>query len=233
MTVFPLHSAGLQARKVRTMKKLILISVLGAVGSLAMAQEVGRVISSTPVVQQYGVPRQVCNNTQVLVQQPKSGGGALLGAVAGGAAGNAIGDGSGRAIATLIGLVGGAIVGDRVEGDNAPQYQNVQQCGNQTFYENRTVAYNVVYEYAGRQYQVQMPNDPGPTVPVQVTPVGHPSAPYGQTQQPVVVAPSYPAPVYYPAPATVPVYPVYQRPYYAPIGLSLNLGYSNSRGHWR
>lgn len=228
-----LHAAGLQARKVRTMKKLILVSVLGAVGSVAMAQEVGRVISSTPVVQQYPVSRQVCNNSQVLVQQPKSGGGALLGAVAGGAAGNAIGDGSGRAIATLIGLVGGALVGDRIEGDSAPQYQNVQQCGNQTFYENRTVAYNVVYEFAGKQYQVQMPSDPGPTVPLQVTPVGNAPAPYGQPQPPYAATPGYPGPVYYPAPATAPVYPVYQRPYYAPIGLSLNLGFSNHRGHWR
>lgn len=233
MTKLPLYAAGLQARKVRTMKKLILVSVLGAVGSLAMAQEVGRVISSTPVVQQYPVPRQVCNNTQVLVQQPKSGGGALLGAVAGGAAGNAIGDGGGRAIATLIGLVGGALVGDRIEGDNAPQYQNVQQCGNQTFYENRTVAYNVVYEFAGKQYQVQMPNDPGPTVQLQVTPVGGAPSQYGQPQQPYAATPGYPGQVYYPAPATAPAYPVYQRPYYSPIGLSLNLGFSNSRGHWR
>lgn len=215
------------------MKKLILASAIGAIGSLAMAQEVGRVISSTPVVQQYPVARQVCNNTQVLVQQPKSGGGALLGAVAGGAAGNAIGDGGGRAVATLIGLVGGALVGDRIEGDSAPQYQNVQQCGNQTFYENRTVAYNVVYEFAGKQYQVQMPNDPGPTVPLQVTPVGGSAGNYSQVPPPVAVTPSYPGPVYYPAPVTAPAYPVYQRPYYAPIGLSLNLGFSNSRGHWR
>lgn len=40
------------------------------------------------------------------------------------------------------------------------------------FYENRTVAYNVVYEYAGKQYAVQMPNDPGPSIQLQLTPVG-------------------------------------------------------------
>lgn len=46
--------------------------------------------------------------------------------------------------------------------------QNVQQCSTQTFYENRTVAYNVTYEYAGKQYSVQMPQDPGPYVRLQM-----------------------------------------------------------------
>lgn len=223
-----------------TMNKWTWMLVLGAVGTgvhaqasgQGLSQEYGRVISSTPVVQQQAVPRQICNNQQVLVQQPKSGAGALMGAVAGGAAGNAVGDGSGRAIATVIGLFGGALLGDRIEGERPAQYQTVQQCSNQTFYENRTVAYNVVYEYAGKQYQVQMPNDPGPTVPVQVTPVGGTVAPQA-APQPVVVAPSYPGTVYYPPPATVPVYPVYQRPYYAPVGVNLNFGYSSGRGHWR
>jgi len=41
----------------------------------------------------------------------------------------------------------------------------------QTFYENRTVAYNVAYEYAGKPYSVQMPYDPGPFIAVQITPV--------------------------------------------------------------
>ena len=47
------------------------------------------------------------------------------------------------------------------------------QCSTQTIYESRTVAYNVIYEYAGRQYSVQMPQNPGPTLRLQVagTPV--------------------------------------------------------------
>ena len=96
-----------------------------------------RVISSTPMVQQVAVPRQVCTQETVMTQAPRSGAGALMGAIAGGAAGNAIGNGGGRALATMIGLVGGAMVGDRIEGPNN-QLQNVQQCTTQTFYENRT-----------------------------------------------------------------------------------------------
>ena len=218
-----------------------------------------RVVSSTPVVQQIAVPRQVCANETVVMQAPKSGAGALMGAIAGGAAGNAIGNGGGRAVATVIGLVGGAMVGDRIEGPNN-QLQNVQQCTTQTYYENRTNYFNVVYEYQGAQYTAQMPNDPGLHVRLRVTPVGaiepvpqpfqpapqaaYQPQPYQQqqtyyqpvpVQQPVVVQQVVTAPVYYPAYATRPYYgPSYYAPsyapFYAPIGLSLNFGYSRGFG---
>lgn len=234
-----------------TLKKSGLLAVLSVIGASAGAQEVGRVISTTPVIQQFAVPRQVCSNTQQTVQSQKSGGGAVLGAIAGGAIGNQIGNGSGRALATAIGLFGGAVLGNNIEGSGT-EVQNVTQCTTQTFYENRPVAYNVVYEYAGKQYQVQLPQDPGPSIQLQVTPVG------ASTQGPVISQPPVyqrpggqpltqidtqiydgestistqvvPAPVvirgYSPAPHYTHV-----RPYYAPIGLSLNLGYS--RGYSR
>lgn len=58
------------------------------------AQEVGKVISSTPVIQQVAVTRQVCNNQQVVSERPKSGAGAAMGAIAGGAIGTQIGGGA-------------------------------------------------------------------------------------------------------------------------------------------
>lgn len=151
----------------------VMTGLLAMAGTgLAQAQdEQGRVLSSTPVVQQVAVPRQVCQDQTVSVPGRKSGAGALIGGIAGGAMGNAIGNGSGRALATVIGLVGGAIVGDRVEGGGQDRTQIVQECSTQNFYENRTVAYNVVYEYAGRQYSTQMPNDPGRFVRLSVSPV--------------------------------------------------------------
>ena len=94
-----------------------------------------------------------------------------MGAIAGGAIGNNMGQGSGRAAATMLGLFGGAILGDKIEGPSAPEVRNVQNCSQQMFYENRTMAYNVVYEFAGKQYTVQMPQDPGPTVRLQITPM--------------------------------------------------------------
>ncbi|MEJ5990484.1 hypothetical protein WG902_10835 [Ramlibacter sp. PS3R-8] len=38
--------------------------------------------------------------------------------------------------------------------------------------ENRTVGYNVTYDYNGRRYQAQLPVDPGPTIYVRVTQAG-------------------------------------------------------------
>ena len=256
------------------MKKTQLLYFLTATAAVTVfpfsaasaADILARVISSTPVVQQVTVPRQVCNTQQYITEAPRTGGGAVLGALAGGAAGNAIGDGSGRALATVIGLVGGAIVGDRIEGGGRQQVQNVQQCGQQTAYENRTTHYNVVYEYQGTQYNTQMASDPGLYVRLQVTPVGGvsgaPQAGFSgqpdQAQAEPVPQPGYvvqqppvgqtvittgttyygAAPVYY----AQPYYQPYPQPYYygpvvAPIGLSLNFGFSRGghghRGHWR
>ena len=166
----------------------VMTGLLALAGTgLAQAQdEQGRVISSTPVVQQVAVPRQVCSDQTVTVPGQKSGAGALIGGIAGGAMGNAIGNGSGRALATVIGLMGGAIVGDRIEGGSQPQTKTVQQCGTQNFYENRTVAYDVVYEYAGRQYRTQMPQDPGRFVRLSVTPVEAAPPPVQYVPQPRV-----------------------------------------------
>lgn len=249
------------------MKKSLVLSTLAAASGLfamnASAMEIlARVISSTPVVQQIAVPQQFCSNQPMVMQAPPSGAGAVMGALAGGAMGNAIGDGGGRALATMIGLVGGAMVGNNIEG-NRNQVQNVQQCGTQTSYQNRTTHYNVVYEYANRQYTIQMPSDPGPYVRLQMTPVGampspqaavqpgftQPQQVYGQPvynqpgysqpaySQPVYSQPVYSQPVYVQqAPVVYPAY--YSRPYYPPIGLSLNFGYSRGghghrHRHWR
>jgi uncharacterized protein YcfJ len=157
---------------------------LASVGTALAQDEQGRVISSTPVVQAIAVPRQVCQEQVVTVPGHRSGAGALVGGIAGGAIGHAVGDGSGRALATVIGVVGGALLGDRLEGGGQTRTQTVQPCNTQNFYENRTVAYNVVYEYAGRQYTTQMPQDPGRFVRLSVTPVDNlppaPPARYGR-----------------------------------------------------
>lgn len=228
-----------------TMKKpLVLIATTMALGasSAAFAVDIARVLSATPVVQQVAVPRQMCTDQQVEVQQPKSGAGAALGAIAGGALGNAAGGrGAGRAAATVLGAVGGAVLGDRIEGAPGSQLQTVRQCSMQTTYENRTVAYNVVYEFAGKQYSTQMPHDPGPTLALQIGPAG---ASNYEEQEPVNTAqPSYAPPQTYaqqppvyvqqaPVVVTQP-YPVYYtRPYYPPIALEFGFGWGGYRGGW-
>ncbi len=176
------------------MKKTIAFTLLATAAALSHAQEMARVLSTTPIVQQVAIPRQVCSNETVYTGNRTSGGGAVLGAIAGGAAGNAIGRGNGRAAATAIGVIGGAVLGDRIEGQGRPQYENVQRCGTETYYENRTVGYSVVYEYAGRQYTTQTATDPGRYINVQVQPT-HGPAPYTQGYaQPGVVTSPYAAP---------------------------------------
>ena len=163
---------------------------LSAASSGAQAQEtMGRVISSTPIVQQVAVPRQICDNQPVVTEGRKSGAGAVMGAIAGGAVGNQIGNGSGRALATMTGIFGGAVLGDQIEG-GAPEVRNVQNCSTQTTYENRTTGYNVVYDYMGKRYTAQMPQDPGPTVRLQVTPAA-PAPSYNGYVPPADSAPRY------------------------------------------
>ena len=161
------------------MNKLAFLSLLAAAATpwAHAQQEQARVLSVTPIVQQVAVPQQVCGNETVYTGPRTSGGGAVLGAIAGGAAGNAIGGGTGRAAATAIGLIGGALLGNQIEGNGRPAYQDVQRCSTQTFYENRAVGYTVVYEYASRQYSTQTQSDPGRYLDVQVQPVGQNARP--------------------------------------------------------
>ena len=63
--------------------------------------------------------------------------------------------------------MGGAMLGDQIEGQGQPQ----QQCSVQTYTEYQTVGYMVRYEYNGKQYSAQFPSDPGPYVRLQVVPV--------------------------------------------------------------
>ena len=229
---------------------------LAATGTPALAQEVlARVLSSTAVMQQVAVPRQVCTTQPVVQQSQPSGAGAAMGAIAGGAMGNAIGDGSGRAIATMIGIVGGAVLGNKIEGTRE-EVRNVQQCTIQTTYENRVLHYDVIYEYDGKRYSVKMPNDPGQFVRLQLNPVGTipaaPSSSNAPVYSPISSAPVttvipvvQAAPVYWTAPqvylhpsssAAFTFYPqvhVAPRP---PVNLSIqwngHYGHRPHRRHW-
>ncbi len=238
---------NIRITQLSTMAGMAIASAL-PLAAHAQQQEMARVISTTPVMQPVAVPRQVCTNTTVVTQAPKSGAGAVMGAIAGGAVGSQIGGGMGNAAATAVGVLGGAILGDRIEGQPAPVAQPVTTCTDQAVYENRVVAYNVTYEYAGKQYAVQMPNDPGQYVPITITPAGAAPAPIPAP----AVATALPAPVVVAAPPVVvapPVYPYYGQgygpsygpsygPYYGPYygtGITFRWssgGWGHHRRHW-
>ncbi len=195
----------------------------------SQAQEVGQVITRTAVYQQAAVPRQTCTQSPALASAQNSGGGVMLGALAGGLIGSQLGGRDSRGITAMAGVIGGAILGDRAESQgNALQPSTT--CITQTVYENRLVGYNVMYEFAGKQYNVQLPQDPGPTISLQVTPVGS-----HRSEAPAQTIYSTPAPLAEPATVItesrvvyVPT-PVYR--YYPPISTSINLGWSAGHRH--
>ena len=208
----------------------------------ADAAELASVVSSTPVIVSVAVPRQQCSDAQQLVQQRPSGAGAVIGAIAGGVIGHNLGNGFGRAAATGFGAVAGAVVGDQVEAANSPATEvPVRRCQTVTVYENRTVGYDVMYDYAGQRYSARMARDPGRQLAVNVQPAEGSGLPApvddGRNGTPV---PSNSAPqtVYY-----APQQPVYYAPYYAPplyIAPVIGFGfgyyggyYGGHRGHWR
>src|SRR5665647_1225697 len=150
------------------MKKLLLLSTALLASGLSMAQEVGSVISATPIVQQVNSP------------------------------------GQGRTI--------------------------------------EPVAYNVIYEFGGKQYSVQMPTDPGPTVQLQISPVGSSAQAAQAPANATYVQPAYEQPDY--VVMAPPVYPAYHQPgyyqpnYIVPFALGLGFGYwggygGHGHGHWR
>jgi uncharacterized protein YcfJ len=83
----------------------------------------------------------------------------------GGVVGNQIGGGSGRDIATGVGVITGAVVGDNMQ--NAPRTQ--QRCTPIQNSRSVIVGYDVTWEYLGRQMTQRMDRDPGQYVTVTVT----------------------------------------------------------------
>lgn len=143
--------------------------VVGSPSSTSMTVQ-ARVVSATPVIGQVSVPRQVCYDEMRQDPPRSSGAGAIMGAIAGGAAGNAVGKGAGKVLSTGLGIFGGAILGDHIENNGRPGTATpVRRCEQQASYENRVMAYNVVYEYAGQRFSTQMSQEPGTTIPLQVT----------------------------------------------------------------
>ena len=104
--------------------------------------------------------------------------------------------------------------------------------------QSRIAHYNVVYEYAGKRYSVQMPSDPGSFVTVQVTPVAVGALPMPPTEMPLSTWIQSPSPIA----VSPPVAPIYVSPYpyppayYGPPPFMFSVGVGYHRGygrHWR
>ncbi|MBT0569959.1 hypothetical protein KIK84_06445 [Curvibacter sp. CHRR-16] len=133
---------------------------LAALSAPAWAlQDYAKVVASQPLVQAVTTPQQVCTTQTVAVQQPKSGVGAAVGAVAGAVLGGSLARGPASGATAAAGMVAGAVVGDSLESSNT-QTQQVQSCSTQMRTEYKTVAYQVTYEYGGKQYSAQVNKAP-------------------------------------------------------------------------
>jgi uncharacterized protein YcfJ len=230
---------------------LVLAALAPLAPLAANAAEYATVVSSTPVTASVNVPRRVCSEAQQYVQPQPSGAGAVIGAIAGGLLGNTVGGGFGRAAATGVGAVAGAAIGNSVEANAYPPATvPVQRCQTVSGYENRTVGYDVVYEYNGRRYTTRLARDPGPQLAIDVRPAGASSSssldrlgppvasggvpqddvegpPQAYDAPPVAVAPR---PVYY---YGQPAYVVAPPAYVVAPAIGFSLGYWGGRHHWR
>lgn len=170
-----------------------------------------RVVSVLPIHERIPVSREECWNDRQRGYEERRvvrrdtgapiGAGTVLGAVVGGVIGHQMG-GSDRArdAATVGGAVVGGIVGNQIERDGAPSSRervvevervpverNVERC--RTVQETReaTIGYDVVYEYAGREFTTRLDRDPGRNlrVRVEVIPVeGEPPRPAPRPRAP-------------------------------------------------
>ncbi|KQP49248.1 glycine zipper 2TM domain-containing protein [Pseudorhodoferax sp. Leaf274] len=192
----------------------------------AMATEYGTVVSKTAVYSQVAVPVQQCVQQDQVSRAQPSGAGALIGALVGGGAGNLIGHGGGRALATGVGVLAGAITGNNVEANGAPNVVTpVQTCHQEQRVENRLVGFDVVYDYNGQRYSTRLASDPGDHVPLNVS-----VTPANTVVQPAPVA--YSTTTVLPAVAVAPAPLIVQRPWGPPpVGLEFDTGWGGR--HWR
>lgn len=131
------------------MKKLLAITMLATVSSVAVAQEdAARVVGTQP---RYStIMQQQCHVEQV--RRDNSGVGTVIGGVAGGIIGNQVGGGSGKDVATVLGAVVGANVGNRI-GEDQAVYEQRQVCRSVPI--TQQVGETVTFEYRGRRFSVQ------------------------------------------------------------------------------
>ncbi len=80
------------------------------------------------------LPREVCEDQQVAIEQPSDNGiaGGILGAVVGGVLGHQVGGGNGKVAATIGGAAMGTMMGQNATRANGRvDYQTVRQCSTQ------------------------------------------------------------------------------------------------------
>ena len=120
----------------------VALAMLTACAAPGPAYETGRYpyhAHARPVAQNPYVDYGRIANIEVVRSETQgsgpSGGGAIAGGLVGGVVGNQFGGGGGRAAMTALGLVGGALLGNRIESNNnAPRAYETYRISVQTDY---------------------------------------------------------------------------------------------------
>jgi uncharacterized protein YcfJ len=180
--------------KTLTLTATVAIGLAGATQALAhkppkTAYVEARVVDVRPIVRRVTVerPRQECWDEVVEVREPVLrygvAGPTLAGGIIGAAIGRQFGSGDGRDALTVLGAVAGsAVAHDRAVRNAGGQSvrlreETVQRCRvvTERHVEERTDAYDVTYEYAGRHYHMRTSEPPANRVRVRVSvePVGY------------------------------------------------------------
>ena len=204
---------GQTASTARTARRSALFVALLGSAFASQAAEYATIVSSTPVNVPMTVAQRVCSNERQVVPAQQTGAGAVIGMIAGGVIGNAFGGGSGRALATGVGAMAGAVVGNQVEANTAVAAGTevpVQRCQVVNTSQQRTVGYDVMYEYQGQRYSTRVDHDPGSRIEVVRGSDGVPtpvSAAAPQAQAQAQPQPRYgqPVPAYGEAPSMRPL----------------------------
>jgi uncharacterized protein YcfJ len=126
--------------------------------------QMARVLSATPNIERFVETRQQCSEQvqQVTTQGSSNLGGVLVGSVIGGVAGSAIGKGTGKTIATATGAALGAQVARNYGEQPTTTNKVVQVCQPVNTVREQVRDYSVRYEWDGREYSVNLPQNPGP-----------------------------------------------------------------------
>jgi uncharacterized protein YcfJ len=124
-----------------------------------------RVIDSQPVYAQGGTHEECWNDdTRRYENHGGVNAGTVLGAIAGGVIGHQVGSGRGNDVATAAGAIGGGIAGNRIERNREDGPSDGQRCrtvSDSNGAANDVVAYDVRYEYRGREFTTRLNHQPG------------------------------------------------------------------------
>lgn len=176
------------------MKRIIVATLLSTslVGVFAQTYtDQARVRSAQPLTENINVPRQECSRiwddarpARVSYEQPRQAqshqiGGAILGGIAGGVIGHQFGRGNGRTAATALGVMIGAVTGDKLANpggstslDERPQElarRPEMRCHTVYEQQSRVTGYQVSYEYRGQTFTTTTRQHPGEFLRVRVS----------------------------------------------------------------